>query len=140
MSERRALSSMRPPVSRSGDAKVAGVLFEALTRAATDDPDTLTHGFHSWPARLHPAIAATILDARAKPGQHVVDPFCGSGTTLIEARLRGLPATGTDLNPVGLRVAEVKTDVRDESARAAFLARLDEVVARSKERVRAKAP
>ncbi|MDQ6778697.1 MAG: site-specific DNA-methyltransferase [Actinomycetota bacterium] len=39
----------------------------------------------------------------------VIDPFCGSGTTLGEAQRRGLPATGVDLNPIACLIARVRT-------------------------------
>ncbi len=147
MGTRRALSSLQRPVRRSGEQRWAAALFEALDQAASEDADTLTHGFHAYPARLHPAVASTLLDAWPFEGAsgaastpHVVDPFCGSGTVLVEARRRGFSSTGVDLNPVALRVARVKADVRDAASREAFTARLDDVVARSKERVRARAP
>lgn len=130
---------MKPPTRQSGDPAVAEVLFEALILASEDDPDTLTHGFHSYPARLHPSIASLLIDRFADPSSRIVDPFCGSGTVLVEARRRGLPAWGVDLNPVALRVAEVKADVRTPESIARFAATLEEVVERSKERVREKA-
>jgi 16S rRNA G966 N2-methylase RsmD len=145
LKDKRALSGMQPPTSKSGDEAVAEVLFEALMAASEDDADTHTHGFHSYPARLHPSIAAVLLDRLARPssskggdGARVVDPFCGSGTVLVEARLRGLPAWGIDLNPVALRVAEVKCDVRTPEERMRFAQALAHVVEQSKERVRAK--
>jgi hypothetical protein len=138
--QRRALSSMLPPTSRRGDEVLAAVCFDALDAASRDDADTLTHGFHSYPARLHPSIARVILERTSLDAPAlVVDPFCGSGTVLIEARRRGLASTGADINPVALRVARVKSDVRDEASRASFLARLESVVEKSKERVRARA-
>ena len=41
------------------------------------------------------------------------DPFCGSGTTLLEARLNGLVSYGCDLNPLAAKVAGVKVNVLD---------------------------
>ena len=38
----------------------------------------------------------------------VLDPFCGRGTTLYAARLTGLPATGIDINPVAVAIAQAK--------------------------------
>ena len=136
---RRALSSLLPPTRQGGDRSISAVLFAALARAAETDADTLTHGFHSWPARMHPAIPAALLDGLSVRGT-VVDCFCGGGTTLVEARRRGLFCVGVDLNPLAARVAEVRTDVRDEAARMRFRASLLSVVERSKERVRKKVP
>lgn len=41
--------------------------------------------------------------------QRVFDPFCGSGTTLVEAAQRGLPSIGIDANPFAVFAARVKT-------------------------------
>lgn len=43
---------------------------------------------------------------RARPGEWVLDPFCGRGTTLYAARLLGLPAAGVDVSPVAVAVAD----------------------------------
>ncbi|MBI1944295.1 MAG: hypothetical protein HYS27_01295 [Deltaproteobacteria bacterium] len=133
---KRALSGLLPPTRKSGEPALADTLFEALTRASAADVDALTHGFHAWPARMHRCVASVVLDGLA--GAPVVDPFCGGGTVLIEARVRGRAAIGVDLNPLALRVSEVKVDVRDASSRAAFLARANEVAQSSRERVKAR--
>src|SRR3712207_2036796 len=44
------------------------------------------------------------------PGQHVLDPFCGSGTTAIECMKRGINSTGIDANPSSIFAARVKTN------------------------------
>lgn len=44
----------------------------------------------------------------SKPGEWVLDPFCGRGTTLLAARLRGLPSIGVDSNPVAVAIAAAK--------------------------------
>jgi hypothetical protein len=76
----------------------------------------LTHGFHAWPARLHPHTARVLLEAlpghvARAPGARitVADPFMGGGTVLTEAMLAGLDAVGTDLNPIAIEVAWVRT-------------------------------
>ncbi|MGB9867460.1 MAG: DNA methyltransferase [Bacillota bacterium] len=43
---------------------------------------------------------------KAHPGQWVLDPFCGRGTTLYAARLLGLPASGVDVSPVAAAIAD----------------------------------
>ena len=43
----------------------------------------------------------------------VVDPMCGSGTTLVEARLSGRATFGLDMNPLSVFVSRVKCQVLD---------------------------
>ena len=99
---------------RDGVSATAKVLVDALTAAQTDQEtaETLTHPFHTYPARLHPATARVLVDLvgdGAKRDQPIVDPFCGSGTVLVEARAAGLRAIGTDLNPLAVLVARATT-------------------------------
>ncbi len=89
-------------------------LEDALLAAGYDDvtAESLTHPVHPYPARLHPATAARLIAIvmdTAGRGAAVLDPFCGSGTVLIEARAAGWRALGVDLNPLAVRLARVKT-------------------------------
>jgi len=43
-------------------------------------------------------------------GDRVLDPFCGTGTTLVECKKLGLPSVGIEANPVVAFAADVKTD------------------------------
>lgn len=70
-----------------------------------------THNIHSYPAKLLPHIpglflASTIL---SQPGDRVFDPFCGSGTVLLEAQLNGRKSAGADSNPLARLISRVKT-------------------------------
>lgn len=69
-----------------------------------------THGIHPYPAKFIPQIPRTLIRA-LHPGDdsHVMDPFCGSGTTLVEAGLAGVPAVGIDLHPLACLMSKVKT-------------------------------
>jgi SAM-dependent methyltransferase len=87
---------------------------EALEHALdvrSDEESTLlhVHGFHSYPARLHPASARGLVAAFSKPYSVVLDPFCGSGTVLVEARALGRKTTGVDANPLAIELAWLKT-------------------------------
>jgi hypothetical protein len=124
----------------AGDEALAEVLAEALDAAAPTERDTLTHGFHAYPARMHPETARVVLEALAPAGGVVLDPFVGSGTVLVEARVRGLRGAGTDLNPLALRLADVKTRRVGAEARARFVETLGLVGEASEERVRGRAP
>lgn len=77
-----------------------------------DVAESLTHPFHSYPARLHPATARLLVELVSAGGSRaapIVDPFCGSGTALVEARAAGVKAIGVDLNPLAVLVARAKT-------------------------------
>ncbi|MWA07404.1 site-specific DNA-methyltransferase [Actinomadura sp. LD22] len=51
------------------------------------------------PGKMLPAIAATVIDAFTRPGDLVVDPMCGIGTTLVEAIHLGRDAAGMEYEP-----------------------------------------
>jgi SAM-dependent methyltransferase len=135
---RRALSHHGGPIEVRGDRAAAAPLVEAFERAADAPFDTLTHGFHTYPARMHPAIARALVAALTSPGGRVLDPFCGSGTVVVEALVAGREAVGLDLSPLAVRLARVKCQRRGPREREAFLRVLHEVAARSEERVRAR--
>ena len=67
------------------------------------------HAFHPYPAKFISHIPARLIDALSEPGETVLDPFCGSGTTLVEAATRGRVALGADVNPVAVLVSQAKT-------------------------------
>jgi DNA modification methylase len=64
--------------------------------------------FHWHPARFLPQLPAIMVGALSKPGDRVLDPFCGSGTTLVEARLQGRRSFGIDTNPIATMMASAK--------------------------------
>jgi hypothetical protein len=137
---RHALSAPQAPTHAAGDPALADLLHRALDAAyARDaDADTLTHGFHSYPARMHPAIARVLIHGLSERTQIVVDPFCGSGTVVLESMVAGRRAVGVDLNPLAMRICEQKTMRRDAASRRRFTSTLVEVAKRSEERVRAR--
>ncbi len=68
------------------------------------------HGAHPYPAKFIPQIPRALIE-RLHPGDdsYVLDPFCGSGTTLVEAALAGKPTVGIDLHPLACLITKVKT-------------------------------
>lgn len=137
---RRALSQVGGPTRVRGDAAVAERLRTAFEAAEREPDDALTHGFHAYPARMHRAIARALVASFGRVDASLLDPFCGSGTTLVEAMVAGMRSTGIDLNPVALRIAEQKCALRDTAARERFAERLAAVTEASLRRVRARAP
>jgi len=102
-----------------GDRKLAKVLADALLADA--DVDRFTHGFHTYPAGLHPDGAALLIDAFA--GRSVLDPFCGGGTVLIEALAAGRRGVGRDISPVAVRVAKARTSIPTDERLTKFRSR-----------------
>jgi SAM-dependent methyltransferase len=93
-----------------GDRDLADALRRAI--AVEDRDDDLTHGFHTYPAGLHPSAARRLVELA--PGRSVRDPFCGGGTVLVEAMRAGRDAWGTDLSPVAVAVARCRTTLIDD--------------------------
>ena len=96
----RSHSYMRYAVSTDGHAAAAASLAGSL-RAQWDAVPT--GGLYSYPARLAPSAAELLLEEL--PRGTLLDPFCGSGTTLVEALRTGRRATGSDASPLALFVA-----------------------------------
>jgi site-specific DNA-methyltransferase (cytosine-N4-specific) len=89
------------------------------------DTNEYTHGLHLYPAKLHPYIARRLINHYGKKGQYLLDPFCGSGTTLVEARLAGLNAVGYDVNPTARFMSQAKSRNYDIPSLRSFCKRLD---------------
>lgn len=68
-----------------------------------------THNFHPYAAKFPPYAIRSLIREYTNPLENVLDPFCGSGTTLVECRLLGRNATGIELNPVGRLISETKS-------------------------------
>ena len=81
---------------------------------ADSETQTLTHAVHRYSGKFIPAVARKAIELLSQPGETVLDPFAGSGTTLLEAILLGRNAIGVDLNPLACLIARVKTTVVSE--------------------------
>ena len=87
---------------------------ESLASVDWDFPKRVTHseieGVHPYPAKFIVEIPRALLDILPVPRDTAVfDPFCGSGSVLVESQRRGLPAVGIDLNPIACLMTRVKT-------------------------------
>ena len=80
------------------------------------DMNEHTHGFHLYPAKLNPHVARKLIKHYGKNASNIWDPFCGSGTTIVEGRLFGLEVYGNDINPTALQISLAKSanyDLKD---------------------------
>src|SRR2546430_7399873 len=67
------------------------------------------HRLHPYLGKFIPQLVEILLARYFRPGQHVVDPFAGSGTTLVQALESGLDATGVDIAAFNCLLMDVKT-------------------------------
>lgn len=81
----------------------------SFAECTTKQTTAYTHGYHKYPAKFIPPLAARLIQEYTKPGDLVGDPFMGSGTTLVEAILHDRRAVGTDINPIAWVIAKAKT-------------------------------
>ena len=69
------------------------------------------HSIHPYPARFVPHIPRYLIQLfQPVVSGPVLDPFCGSGTTLVECQAKGIASFGIDLNPIAALISKVKTD------------------------------
>ena len=67
------------------------------------------HALHPYLGKFIPQLVEELLRRWFRPGQHVLDPFAGSGTTLVQALESGLHATGVDVAAFNCLLMDVKT-------------------------------
>lgn len=120
--QRRALSHVGGKVFRLFGSPAHQRLIRSALRV---DPQAgvrdHVHGFHAYPARLHPATARRLIEGLCPAGGLVADPFCGSGTVPVEARWLGRRAFGSDLNPLAVHLARFKANPLAQAERKALL-------------------
>lgn len=93
-----------------------------IVRAAQDGSRVagLTHNFYRYPARFSPVFVRSVIEAYTQPGDWVIDPFAGGGTTLVEALALGRNALGIDISSLATFVSEAKTQQLSDADVAAF--------------------
>ena len=84
----------------------------ALQPSARKDPKYVTHGLHPYKGKFYPQLAKGLMNlCKLKSGAKVFDPFCGSGTTLLEGYLNGHRTFGCDMNPMAAKIAKAKVGI-----------------------------
>ncbi len=66
------------------------------------------HGIHTYPAMMLPQIARRLIERYGRGKKTILDPFCGSGTVLVEGILSGKEVFGYDINPLAVLISKVK--------------------------------
>lgn len=115
-------------------------LFERVNGGGPNRQSTRysVHGLHDYKGKFNPQIVKSMLNIfGAQPGQLALDPFCGSGTSLIECAHLGIAAVGIDINPLAVFLANAKLKALATPAAELLDAALD--CLRSAKRSRGKA-
>lgn len=74
-----------------------------------EDTRYLTHDFHPYSSKYIPQIPRNLVGILTGRGETVLDPFVGSGTTLVECKLLGRNSIGIDINPLACLISKAKT-------------------------------
>lgn len=80
------------------------------------DTQYSTHAVHTYVAAMVPQLAETLIKEYVPIGQNILDPFCGGGAVLVEAVRNNRKAIGTDINPLALLIAKVKSTYQPKKA------------------------
>jgi len=82
----------------------------AIRAAALDSSPVagLTHCHYKYPARFSPKFVSSVIEAYSKPGDLVLDPYMGGGTTLVECMSRNRRSAGCDINSLAHFVTRAK--------------------------------
>lgn len=99
---------MSRPVKLWAEVEQAGGDSQDWTFAAASTRD-LTHCYHDYPGRMIPQVAGKLLDTYGCGANLLFDPYCGTGTSLVEGMVRGINVVGTDLNPLARLISRAKT-------------------------------
>ncbi|HNA88581.1 MAG TPA: DNA methyltransferase [Anaerolineales bacterium] len=71
------------------------------------------HRLHPYLGKYIPQLVEIFLRKYFKPGQTVLDPFSGSGTTLVQANELGIHSVGYDISAFNIVLARAKTKTYD---------------------------
>lgn len=88
------------------------------------DTSYASHDFHAFPAKFPPQLPRKFILGLTKPGDVVLDPMMGSGTTIVEAFLTDRKALGFDIDPLARLISGVKTtalEIEDVSKRSQLI-------------------
>jgi len=95
---------------------VEGTLSHLLKHDLTFEGESTayaTHNIHTFAAKFPPQLPRLFINELARPGELVLDPMVGSGTTVVEAMLAGRTGIGIDLDPLASLMARVKSTPLD---------------------------
>src|SRR3989442_10971296 len=79
-----------------------------LTFSRYRNKSKYTHYLFRFPAKFHPPVVRCLIERYTREGDTILDPFCGSGTLLVEAAIAKRTILGLDVDPVAAFISRVK--------------------------------
>lgn len=77
------------------------------------------HDLHEYRGKFFPQLVKSLVNYAAVPdGGTVIDPMCGSGTTVCESHAMGMNSIGLDTNPLSVEITRVKTAILHENSQS----------------------
>lgn len=105
------------------------------TRVKRQNTRYSVHGLHEYKGKFNPQVVRSLFNVFGiKPGDKILDPFCGSGTTIVEAAHIGIKGIGTDINPLAALIANTKIAALAiswnflEEQKSLFLSKFNEII------------
>lgn len=81
---------------------------EVVAISLSERTNAYTHGLHRFPAKYVPQVPRWAIESLASPGTVILDPFMGSGTTLVEASMAPVTAIGIDRDQLAELISGAK--------------------------------
>ena len=79
-----------------------------------NDAGYASHNYHPFPAKFPPPLPRTFIRGLTRPGDVVMDPMMGSGTTVVEAYLLDRQAKGYDIDPLIDKNSQIQQRMHEE--------------------------
>lgn len=109
----------RGPLSPPATGDAGRTVLQRLLREDLDfhgaSREAATHTWHPFPAKFPPRLPRRFIEALSAPGETVLDPMAGSGTTLVEAQRGGRRGIGCDIDPLARLIVSTKLTPLDPS-------------------------
>lgn len=100
----------------------------SFVECSAKDTNYLTHSYYTYPAKFIPQLASRLIAEHSQKGGIVIDPFMGSGTTIVESIVNQRIGIGADINEIAYLVAKVKNTPINSVELATELLQLEKVL------------
>ena len=98
------------PISVNADTPLSDLNLNWCERDLRErDRTKHVHRLHPYLGKFIPQLVEIFLRKYFRPGQTVYDPFCGSGTTIVQANELGINAIGCDVSAFNVLLSKVKS-------------------------------